>query len=345
MPLLRQLSPDEPSNWPASLTGPATFTALDSWSELVRAIYRYPIYRFETEDEGTVTGLLALTHIKHPVFGNYLTTAPFGSYGGFAYADDQARDLLLESARKLTADLGVEYVNVRFEAGDQTPPTGWVQHPVYHTYLLDLTPDTETLLHTFSSDHRNHVRKSLKKGFTVKFGRLDLLEDAYEALARSMHELGSPYRAKTYLKTMADLHGDSLEFAVLYAPDGKLAGAGVFILHGNTVTNLHANILRAHRADYAGEFLYWQAISRYAGRGYQVFDLGRSLIGSGNETFKLKWKPRVQPLAYWYALKSGTEIPALNQKNPKFQLAIWLWKRLPAFIIRPLGPFLIKGLA
>jgi FemAB-related protein (PEP-CTERM system-associated) len=342
---LRVLATDEPANWPDSLTSSATFTALDSWTGFVHKIYNFPVYRLETETEDGVTGILALTHIQHPIFGNYLTTASFGSYGGFAYVDNESRDLLLAEARRLAADLGVEYVNLRFDAGEQTPPDGWVQHPVYCTYLLDLIPDTEALLHTFSSDHRNHIRKSLKKGFTVKFGHLDLLDDAYEALARSMHELGSPYHAKSYLKAMAESLGEALEFAVLYAPNGRLAGAGVFILHGKVATNLHANILRAYRSDYAGEFLYWKVIERYCQRGYQIFDIGRSLIGSGNETFKLKWKPRKRLLAYWYALKPGAELPAINQKNPKFQAAIWLWKRLPAFIVRPLGPFLIRGLA
>jgi FemAB-related protein (PEP-CTERM system-associated) len=342
---IRRLAADEPANWPEALTGPATFTALDSWSNFVHNVYRFPVYRFETENEEHVTGLLALTHVQHPIFGNYLTTSPFGSYGGFAYADETSRDLLLAEACRLAAELKVEYTNLRFEAGDQVPPAGWLQHPVYCTYRMDLVPDLEALLASFSSDHRNHIRKSLKKGFTVKFGHLDLLDDAYEALACSMHELGSPYHAKAYLRAMARSLGETLEFAVLYAPDGRLAGAGVFILHGKVATNLHANLLRAYRSDYAGECLYWQVISRYAQRGYQVFDIGRSLIGSGNETFKMKWKPRKQLLAYWYALQPGAELPALNQKNPKFATAIWLWKRLPAFLIRPLGPFLIRGLA
>jgi len=342
---LRRLALDEPANWPESLTDPATFTALDSWSNFVGSIYKFPVYRFETEVEGQVTGLLALTHVQHPIFGHYLTTSPFGSYGGFAFADETSRNLLLDAARALAAELKVEYTNLRFDAGNQPPPPGWVQHPAYCTYLMDLSPNIESLLSNFSSDHRNHIRKSLKKGFIVKFGGIDLLDDAYEALARSMHELGSPYHAKSYLKAMADSLGETLEFAVLYAPNGKLAGAGVFIQHSKVVTNLHANILRASRSDYAGECLYWKVIERYAQRGFKTYDIGRSLVGSGNETFKMKWKPRQQPLAYWYALQPGAELPALNQKNPKFAAAIALWKRLPAFLIRPLGPLLIRGLA
>jgi hypothetical protein len=132
---------------------------------------------------------------------------------------------------------------------------------------------------------------------------------------------------------------------VLYGPHGELAGAGVFIFQEDTATNLHANILRRFRPEYAGEYLYWSAIERYSCTGFKTFDLGRSLIGSGNESFKMKWRPRKVPLAYWYALSPGSPLPGLNQQNPKFQLAIRVWKQLPSFAVRWLGPMLIKGVA
>lgn len=75
-----------------------------------------------------------------------------------------------------------------------------------------------------------------------------------------------------------------------------------------------------------------------------TFDLGRSLIGSGNDVFKSKWAPEKKPLAYWFWLAPEQELPSLNQKNPKIQFAIAAWKLMPAFIIRPLGPYIIRGL-
>ncbi len=330
---------------PDSLASSAGFIGLDSWMKFVEKVYGFPIYRLVARMDGPVSGLLALLRVKHPIFGDYLATAPFGSYGGFAFSSIESRDALVDQARTLAKELGVEYVNVRFDAGEMNPPDGWIQHPAYATYRADLSSDPDALLSSYSSDHRNHIRKSLKKGFTIKFGHLDLLDDAYEALARSMHELGSPYHAKNYLRTMAESLGGMLEFAVIYGPRGELAGAGVFILQGKVAANLHANILHQFRSDYAGEFLYWSVIAHYCQKGFQVFDMGRSLIGSGNEVFKLKWKPRKQLLAYWYSLREGMSVPELNQKNPKFQIAIWTWKHLPAFVVRPLGPFLIKGLA
>lgn len=340
----RKLSPSHPLTLPDALSSAAAFTALDSWSGLVREIYGYETHRFEAIQANEVTGILALTHVRHPLFGNYLATSPFGSFGGFAFSSNGARDLLLKEAKLLADDLGVDYATVRFEEPEESPAAGWVPHPVYSTYRVDLLPDPEKMLGAFSSDHRNHIRKSLKKGFAMEFGHMDLLHDAYECLARSMHELGSPYHAKTYLRRMADMLGDALEFVAMYDEHRELAGAGVFITQGQVVTNLHANILKKFRSDYAGEFLYWSVLERYARRGLRILDLGRSLNGSGNETFKMKWKPRKVPLAYWYYLPKGGQIPELNQKSPKFQFAIWVWQRLPAFAVQVLGPHLIRGI-
>lgn len=344
-PSVRLLRENETIVLSESLARSVGFFGMDPWSRFAHNIYGFPVYRFVSQRNHEVTGWLALAHIRHPFFGNYLATSPFGSYGGFAFSSLAARDALLDKAWALARELGAEHVNIRFEAGEQTPPEGWIQHPIYATYYVDLQPDLDRMMAAYGSDHRNHIRKSLKKGFSVKFGHLDLLEHVYEGLVRSMHELGSPYHSKLYLRTMLELLSDDVEFAVLFGPHAERVGAGVFTFQGDLVTNLHANILRRFRSDYAGEFLYWSAIERYSQKDYKVFDLGRSLMGSGNERFKMKWRPRRQILAYWYALMPGHSLPELNQKSPKFQAAIWLWKHMPAFFVRFLGPFLIRGVA
>jgi FemAB-related protein (PEP-CTERM system-associated) len=326
-----------------ALENKLSYVGIDSWMNFVHEIYGHPIHRFVVTDGDTPLGALSLTEVKHPVFGHYLATAPFGSFGGFAYKNDQARDLLLDEARRLAEELNVEHVSLRFASASH-PPDGWIQHPVYSSYLIDLPADPNDLIKRFSSDHRNHIRKSLKKGQSIRFGHLDLLDDAYESIARSMHELGSPYHAKRYLRQMAERLGDTLQFAVTYDAQGRITGGGVFIHQGKTIFNLHANVLRFARSSYSGEFLYWSVIEHAIQNGFSTFDLGRSLIGSGNDIFKTKWAPRKETLAYWYWLAPGHDVPSMNQKSPKFQLAIAVWKHLPAFIVRPLGPYLIRGL-
>lgn len=327
-----------------SLEPQLSYIGLDSWMNFINNVYGHPVHRFVALDGDRPLGALSLLEVKHPVFGHYLATAPFGNYGGFAYENHEVRNRLLDEARRLAQDTKAEYISIRFDDTASPPIDGWVEHPVYSTYLIDLSATPSDLLKRFSSDHRNHVRKSLKKGHSIRFGHLDLLDDTYEGLAKSMHELGSPYHSKTYLRKMAEYLGDTLQFTVTYDLKGRITGSGVFIYQGKTIFNLHANVLRFARSSYTGEFLYWSVIQYAIEKGFSIFDLGRSLSGSGNDIFKSKWAPKKKPLAYWYWLAPGQELPSLNQKNPKFQFAIAAWKRLPGFIVRSLGPYIISGL-
>lgn len=343
--IVRRLAPGEPAVLSPDLARQAGFCGGDAWMDFVHQVYAYPVYRLVVEEDGFPGGLLALAHIRHPLFGNYLTTAPFASYGGLCATSSLGRDALFAQARRLAQELNVDYTLIRHLDGSAQPPDGWLQFPGYATYLMELPTNADDLMGIFSSDHRNHIRKSLRKGFSIRFGRLELLEDCYRVISASMHELGSPYHSRRYLQTLVQTLGEGVELAVLYDAHNRLAGGGVFIYQGTLASNLHANILRRYRPDYAGEFLYWSAIRRCCELGMRTFDLGRSLTGSGNEIFKLKWRPARQALAYWHILRPGQPLPNLNQKNPKFHLAIEAWKRLPRPLVRLLGPMLIRGLA
>ncbi|MCZ7582457.1 MAG: hypothetical protein M5R36_03475 [Deltaproteobacteria bacterium] len=52
----------------------------------------------------------------------------------------------------------------------------------------------------------------------------------------------------------------------------------------------------------------------------------------------------MHPLPWAYELITRDEIPGLHPGNPKFQLAIRAWKRLPVAVTRVLGPPLARRL-
>ena len=54
--------------------------------------------------------------------------------------------------------------------------------------------------------------------------------------------------------------------------------------------------------------------------------------------------PLEQPLFYEYFLVRATEIPNVNPLNPKYRLLIELWRRLPLWAHRRLGPLLARNL-
>jgi FemAB-related protein (PEP-CTERM system-associated) len=321
------------------------FTGLDEWSDFIHSVYGYPTHRLVAFENDRPVGALILIEIHHPIFGHYLATAPYGSYGGFAFNASETRDKLLHDAGVLAGELGARYIVVRILEENSPPPKPWIPQPIYCTYRIQLPAASVELMNVYTSNHRNHIRKSQTKGNTVVFGHLELLDDAYEGLSRCMHELGSPYHNKKYLQTMAKFLGNALEFAVLYDEENKIIGSGVFITQGNIVSNLHANVLKEARTQYAGELLYWETIKHCIANNREIFDMGRSLMGSGNENFKLKWTNGKIPLAYWYWLAPHQELPAINQKNPGYQSAIAIWKKLPGMVVNTFGDYIIRGLA
>jgi hypothetical protein len=88
--------------------------------------------------------------------------------------------------------------------------------------------------------------------------------------------------------------------------------------------------------------MYWSLLSYGAEQGYKIFDFGRSKKGSGPYDFKRHWGFDPTPLPYQYHLVQQREMPNLSPNNPKFSLAIELWKKMPLSMTQWLGPKIIR---
>ena len=73
--------------------------------------------------------------------------------------------------------------------------------------------------------------------------------------------------------------------------------------------------------------------------------MGRSKAGSSNLKFKQNWGVQVVELNYDYYLRKLTDTPNMNPENPRYQLPIAIWKKLPLSVTGVLGPWLIRGIA
>jgi hypothetical protein len=81
-----------------------------------------------------------------------------------------------------------------------------------------------------------------------------------------------------------------------------------------------------------------------AAQGYRLFDFGRSKKGTGAYDFKKNWGFAAQPLPYEYRLFAASELPDVNPLNPKYQLFIKLWQKMPLALANLLGPHIVKDL-
>jgi hypothetical protein len=51
--------------------------------------------------------------------------------------------------------------------------------------------------------------------------------------------------------------------------------------------------------------------------------------------------PIVLPYQYW--MMNGAPLPNNNPTNPKFQLAIKVWQRMPLSLTKVIGPHLVRA--
>jgi serine/alanine adding enzyme len=90
--------------------------------------------------------------------------------------------------------------------------------------------------------------------------------------------------------------------------------------------------------------LIWETIRYGCEHGFSYLDLGRSQWGSGTLMFKRQWGAMTYPLFYEYYLPKGGSLPDADPMNPRYHLASAIWKRLPFFAVKALGPFIIRDI-
>ena len=319
----------------------ATVTDLAGWRRVVQETYPLRSHFLAATEEDRIIGLLGLFEVKHLIFGHYLTTAPFGNDGGFHFDTREARDLLLQAAKRLTDELDVDYLLIRTRGLDLD---GFTLDTRYRTAVIDLAGGVDSVWNdTVDSTTRNQIRRGEKEGFRVEIG-LDKMRSFYEVLHAHMRDLGSPAHRLSFYRSIVKHLGPDAQFFVVWDHQELVAGALLFKIN-DTAMNLHTVSLHKYNRRCPNYLLYWKMIESSCADGCRNFDMGRSLDGSSVLKFKANWGPQIIPLSYNYYLRKRADLPYVDPCNPKYRIPIAVWRRLPLVVTRSLGPHLISGLA
>lgn len=318
----------------------ATFYHRFAWKEINEKCFGHQTFYLAAIDGSQLRGIFPITFLKSRVFGRILCSMPFMNLGGPCASDPETLEALLEEAKSILTDNQADYLEIRSLSKLNTPlPTS--EHKVSMT--VDLSNDPDVLWKAFKSKHRNNIRNAYNQGFTTLAGGAELLDDFYEILAESWWSLGTPLYAKSYFEEITKQLAASISiFLVLH--QGKPVGTAFNGLHRQTVEGMWAGTIAEYRRSDANYVLYWEMIKHYCETGFNKFHLGRSTVDSGAEAFKKKWLAYGSQLYWQYILGRTREIPQLNVNNPKYQLAIRTWRRLPLGLIKRIGPMIAKSI-
>ncbi len=316
-----------------------TFFHLTGWKRVVEKSFGHkPFYLIALDSEkNRVEGVFPLFSVKSFLFGKSMVSVPFATYGG-VLAEARAKELLYKEAVRLTKDLNLDYLEIRSE---EPVFDGLPQKDLYYVFKREISSDHEENLKAIPRKSRRMVRKGMKNNLEPRFGRHDLLDTFYELFAFNYRRLGTPVFSKKYLANILDEFGEKSSILVIFKDGSPLSGVLSFYYKDQVIPYYSGAVPDANK-EAANDFLYWALMSDAAEKGYKIFDFGRSKKDTGPYHFKRHWGFEPIPLPYQYYLNKLDEIPNISPANPKYQKRVEMWKKLPLWATKLIGPHIVK---
>jgi FemAB-related protein (PEP-CTERM system-associated) len=155
--------------------------------------------------------------------------------------------------------------------------------------------------------------------------------------------LGTPFFDGRYLRSIKEVFGDRAEILTV-TKNGTVVCSVMSFRFRNEILPYYGGGGDIARALKGNDYMYWAVMEKACKEGVEVFDYGRSMIGSGAYRFKKHWGFEPVPLEYVSLPIQKQVAPNLSPSNPKYRFLIETWKRLPLGVAGKLGPPIARRL-
>jgi len=287
----------------------------------------------------SIVGVLPLFSVRSFLFGRCLVSVPFAAYGGVLSDNQEISVQLLEKAKEITRSQGLEYLEIRDRNGGNDD---FATKDLYFSFRREIFPDLDSNVKAIPRKSRRMVRVGEKEGLSFEFGRDELIPVFFQIFAKGYHRLGSPVFPIKLFRNLFQEFREKTNILIVRNRSGNPISGVLTFFYKDEVLPYYAGSLVEYRDLAPNDFMYWQLMKHGCGNGYKVFDFGRSKIDTGSYDFKRHWGFEPEPLPYQYFLNGIQDIPNISPANPKFQRKIELWRKLPFWATKLLGPQIVK---
>jgi serine/alanine adding enzyme len=318
----------------------ASLYHVTGWQRVIARAFGHQTPYLAAWQQDRIVGLLPLTFMQSLLFGKFMVSLPFFNYAGIVAETTAIRQALLDEAIRLARAGQAKYIELRhvenFDLGFPVKTSKVLM-------MLNLPATSEELWNSFKSKLRSQIRRPEKEGLTFKFGQLDVLDHYYELFANKMREHGTPVYAKRFFAEIFREFPETARIALVYKETQPVA-SGFIIGYKQMLQIPWAASRREFDRVGANMMLYWNILQYACEHGYTQFDFGRSTPDEGTYKFKEQWGAQPVPCYWHYWLASGGQLPELNPHNPKYQMLISVWQRLPLAVTKLIGPAIVKNI-
>lgn len=311
------------------------------WLDVIHRAFSHDTRYLVAESAGAICGVLPLVFFRSRLFGRFTVSVPFVNYGGVLADNEEVARALLERAIEETRRTGGRYLELRHCGEQMFRELAPRRHKV--AMELSLAGSADEQWQALDRKLRNQVRKAEKSGLVAEEGGVELLTAFYEVFARNMRDLGTPVYGINFFREVLSAFPDRAR--VLCVRSGRRpVAASIVHWHGWRIEVPWASALREFNTLCPNVLLYWTMIQLGIRQHCTTFDLGRSTPNEGTFQFKKQWGAVPRQLVWEYWTAPGQEAPDLSPANPKFDLAIRAWQRLPVPVATALGPHIVRNI-
>jgi serine/alanine adding enzyme len=314
---------------------------MPAWTTMVERAFGHKGHYLVARHEGRICGVLPMMQVRSRLFGNRMISQPFSDYGGALTADPAAREALYARATEIAGQNQCE--SIEFRNMEALPYDLHARTDKISMYL-PLAQDPQEVWKGLRHKTRNRVRKAETAGLAVTSGGLELFDDFYHVWTIRMRELGTPCYTRKLFTSIMETFPDTARIFL-----ARLNGVTTAVLFAYTFNGWVQSCWGAALRDYDGlgpnYILNWGAMEYYGARGMKWFDFGRSTVGSGQHTFKERWGATPVPLCWQYWTRDGEEPAFARPDDPKYHSKVEMWKRMPLWLTRLMGPVVSRALA
>ncbi len=314
---------------------------LSQWNELIKSTFRHSIKYIVLENSNKIEGILPLTEIKSLLFGKFSVSLPFINYGGVLVRHSRYYSEFFNYLRKYLERSDFDFVELRMDSFMETS-LPCKEHKV--TFLMELPQNPEELLSTFKAKVRNQIRRPTKEGMYGVSGSEEILDDFYKVYSVNMRDLGTPALPKVFFRNILQTFPDNAFVISIYSKEEKPVAACFLIQYDGICEIPWASSLKKYNRFSPNMLLYWESFKLAIQNDCRLFDFGRCTPGSGTYRFKRQWGANEKQLYWYYVLRSGEALPEINPNNPKYNLAINIWRKLPVSLVNVIGPSIIRNI-
>jgi FemAB-related protein (PEP-CTERM system-associated) len=331
----------DPAVWDRFVRDQAGWTHfhLHGWKGVYERTYGHRGVYLAAYDGEVLKGVLPLVYVRSLVFGKFLVSSPFVSYGG-PLGESAAIQALADDASSRAKQLGVKLLELRSRGAlPLTMPVSLRKI----TVVLDLPADSpKPLWDSLDANVRRRVRRAEKAEITTRFGPDELLP-FYRVFSRHMRDLGTPVHARRLFEELLSAFPDDIWFGCSYYQGQPIACIGGFEWNGEFEVTW-ASALFEHKQLAANMLIYWNFIERSIERGLRVFNFGRCTPDGGTHRFKRQWEGAKDEQLHWYQDRAADVAGTPSPDDPSYAWGPRLWKRLPRPLADVLGPRIVRGI-